>query len=50
MTSLLDQLGEAKCGVCRKCTINPQTGRCPYGGPYRGYLMPDGSIQTVRAR
>ena len=37
------------CAVCRSCFENPKwPGHCIYGGPYSGYLMPDGRVEVVR--
>lgn len=36
-----------KCAVCRKCYFDLVTNRCVYGGPYEGYLMPDGSLEKL---
>lgn len=36
------------CAVCRSCFENPKSpGHCIYGGPYGGYLMPDGTTERL---
>ena len=44
--------GFMHCGVCRSCEeklddSGHPTGKCIYGGPYEGYLMPDGTLEVV---
>ena len=35
------------CAVCHSCFENPKApGHCIYGGPYGGYLMPDGTVEV----
>ena len=38
-----------RCGVCRDCRVGYHDGRmrCPYAGPFKGYVRSDGSTFTI---
>ncbi len=36
-----------RCAVCHKCWLDTKHMQCVYGGPFDGYLLPDGTVEKI---